>query len=183
MPLPPPADREELHHRLYDFRGYRRRDGLWDIEGRLVDSKAYSFPNEFRGTIEAGEPLHDMSLRLTIDEDFKVHDIEATMDGTPYGVCPSITPNFKKMIGATIGRGWRLEIRSRVGGTQGCTHLVEMLTALATVAYQTLYPTRAANKKERPSEGRPGLVDTCHAYRSDGEIVKNQWPDFYTGES
>lgn len=183
MPLPPPSDREKLHSRLYDLSGYRRADGLWDIEGRLTDSKTYDFPNEYRGHIHAGEALHDMWLRLTIDEDFKVHDIEAAIDGSPYAICPNISPNFKRMIGATIGPGWRREIRQRVGGVQGCTHLVEMLGALATVAYQTLYPVRVAKKKEDPSATRPGLIDSCHAYRGDGEIVKSNWPDFYTGDT
>lgn len=182
MPLSPPADREEIHHRRYDFRGFRRDDGLWDIEGRLTDTKTYPFANESRGTIEAGEALHDMWLRLTIDEDLKIHDIEAVMDDTPYEICPAITPNYRKMIGVTIGPGWRHEIRHRVSGRAGCTHLVEMLSALATVAFQTLYPTRAAKKKEEPSVKRPGLIDSCHTYRSDGEVVKAQWPDFYTGD-
>jgi hypothetical protein len=79
MPLPPPGDREKLHSRLYDLSGYRRADGLWDIEGRLTDTKTYDFPNEYRGSIGAGEALHDMWLRLTIDEDFKVHDVEAAI--------------------------------------------------------------------------------------------------------
>ena len=86
------------------------------------------------------------------------------------------------MIGVRIGAGWRREIRSRVGGVQGCTHLVEMLGALATVAYQTLYPVRAKNRKEEPRKDKPGLLNSCHAFDSAGEIVKETWPDFYTGD-
>ena len=54
MPLSPPVDREPIHFRKYDFAGFRRADGLWDIEGRMVDTKSYAFENSFRGTIEAG---------------------------------------------------------------------------------------------------------------------------------
>ncbi len=39
MPLPPVAPREHLHTREIEWRGYRREDELWDIEGRLVDTK------------------------------------------------------------------------------------------------------------------------------------------------
>ncbi|MCH8002127.1 MAG: DUF2889 domain-containing protein, partial [Proteobacteria bacterium] len=67
MPLPPPVERDHLHTRTMEFRGYRRADGLWDIDARLTDVKTYDFPNEFRGVIEADEPLHDMWLRVTID--------------------------------------------------------------------------------------------------------------------
>ena len=60
MPLSNPAPREAFHHRSVDYRGYRREDGLWDIEAHLSDTKAYTFDSSFRGTIEPGEPIHDM---------------------------------------------------------------------------------------------------------------------------
>jgi prenyltransferase beta subunit len=86
------------------------------------------------------------------------------------------------MIGAKIARGWRATIRERVGGTAGCTHLVEMLDAMATVAYQTLYPARQKKEEQGPPGKRGALVDTCYAFRSDGPVVKKEWPEFYTGE-
>ncbi|WP_419905938.1 DUF2889 domain-containing protein [Kiloniella sp.] len=194
MPLSPPGSRKHLHQRLYDFQGYEREDDLWDIEGRITDVKSYSFPNQYRGQIEAGEALHDMSIRLTVDLDFIVQDIEASIDESPYGICPSITPNFKKIIGLKVGPGWRAAVRRAVGGTEGCTHLVEMLGAMATVTFQTLYPAMIKRQEERAKQKsidgetsakerkRPGIIDTCHAYSSEGEIVRSEWPDFFTGQ-
>ncbi|WP_085902846.1 DUF2889 domain-containing protein [Kiloniella majae] len=189
MPLSLAAKRKHLHQRRYDFQGFEREDNLWDIEGRITDVKSYPFDNQFRGTIEAGEALHDMWIRLTVDINFIVQDIEASIDDSPYAICPSITPNFKKIIGLKVGPGWRAAIRRAVGGTEGCTHLVEMLGAMATVTFQTLYPAmikhQAKIKEKTMDEGqpkkRPGIIDTCHAYSSDGEIVRHEWPDFYTG--
>jgi hypothetical protein len=83
MALSPPAEREPLHRRACDIRGYRRADGLWDIEGRLTDTKTYAFPNEWRGEIASGEPIHDMWIRLTVDDDFVVRDIEVVTDAGP----------------------------------------------------------------------------------------------------
>ena len=57
MPLDPPAERERLHTRRYEFDGYRRADGLWDIEGHMTDTKTYTFKNDYRGEVLAGEPL------------------------------------------------------------------------------------------------------------------------------
>jgi len=105
MPLPPPVEREQQHSRQYDFRGYRRADGLWDIEGHLTDTKTYGFDNDHRGRIEAGDPIHNMWIRLTIDEEFLVHDIDAVTDDGPYAICPAITPNFQKIKGERIGAG------------------------------------------------------------------------------
>ena len=181
MPLSPPAERELQHTRKYDFRGYSRADGLWDIEGHMTDVKTYGFDNAHRGRIEAGDPIHDMWIRLTIDEQLIVHEIEAVTDAGPYGICPAITPNFQKIKGDRIGAGWRARVREKLGGTEGCTHLVEMLGAMATAAYQTLYPALARKAAGKPVTRRPALIDSCHAFASDGEVVKKQWPDFYTG--
>jgi len=181
MPLSPPVARERFHTRVTEVHGYRRDDGLWDIEARITDVKSYSFDNAYRGRVQAGEPLHDMSIRLTIDEDLVVRGAEAASDGTPYAVCPAITPNYERMVGARLGAGWRAAIRERLGGVAGCTHLSEMLGAMATVAYQALYPVLAKKAKDKPRRGKPPLIDTCHAYASDGEVVRRTWPDFYTG--
>jgi hypothetical protein len=68
-----------------------------------------------------------------------------------------------------------------LGGVRGCTHLVELLGPIATTAFQTVYPARAQREAGRPVTQRPGIVDSCHAYASDGPIVKRRWPQFYTG--
>lgn len=95
MRLPVPAAREPLHHREVDCRGYRRDDGLWDIEGHLVDTKSYRFENSYRGAIEPGEPLHDMWVRLTLDDDLTVVEAVAATAAGPFGSCPAIAPAFR----------------------------------------------------------------------------------------
>src|SRR3546814_4835078 len=97
-----------------------------------------------------------MSLRLTIDEDFKVHDIEAVTDYSPFTLCPAVTPNFKRMIGAEIKAGWRQQVRREVGGVEGCTHLVDLLIARATVEFQARYTVRAAREAQGGPGRRPG---------------------------
>src|SRR5690606_7150973 len=134
MPLPTPARREHIHTRQINFCGYEREDGLFDIEGHLVDTKTYAFSNNWRGSIEPGEALHEMWLRVTVNDKFEVVDIEAATDNSPFEMCPDITPAYKALIGATIGPGWRKVIRDHVGGMNGCTHLTELLSPLATVA-------------------------------------------------
>ncbi len=182
MPLSPTsAEREHLHTRSIDFQGYRRADGLFDIEGHLTDVKTYGFANEHRGEIKAGEALHDMWLRVTLDEDLIVRDIEAVTDNGPYGLCPAVTPKFKRMIGQRVAAGWRRAVRENVGGVEGCTHLAEMLVAMGTVAFQTLYPFLAKRSREKPRAGRPPLLNTCHIFSSEGEVARTQWPEFYTG--
>ncbi|HSS66736.1 MAG TPA: DUF2889 domain-containing protein [Gammaproteobacteria bacterium] len=180
MPLTRPAPRQLLHQRTVTCRGYRRDDGLLDIEGHLEDTKSYPFRNRDRGEVPAGEPVHGMWLRLTIDEELEIHDAEASTEFAPYAVCPRITPNFKRLTGLRIGAGWMREVRKRVGGVQGCTHLVELLGPIATTAFQTLAGQRKA-REPKPPLTRPFFLDSCHALRSDGEVVKLHWPAYFTG--
>jgi hypothetical protein len=189
--LPQPTAREALHTRRYDFRGYRREDGLFDIEGRMVDTKDYAFPNDWRGTVEPGQPVHDMLIRLTLDNQFVVQDIAVVTAASPFAICGDITPAFDALKGATVAKGWSRALRTHFTGAHGCTHHVEMLRAIGTVAFQTIFGWREKAKREAgttKSEGppaeavpgkRPAFLDTCHALASDSEVVKAHWPQFY----
>jgi hypothetical protein len=179
MPLSTPAARELLHTRRIRCQGFRRTDGLWDIEGHMTDVKSYAFQNSFRGEINPGEPLHDMWLRLTVDDDLVIRDVEAVTDGSPYRMCPEITPAFTALKGLCIKAGFLGQARGLLGGVKGCTHLVELLGPMATTAFQTIFAVR--HRKDQEADRRPALLDTCHALASDSEVVKVIWPKHYTG--
>ena len=184
MPLSAPVPRRLLHRRVVQCWGYQREDGLWDIEGRMVDTKTYAFPNEDRGgAIAAGEPLHDMWLRLTVDDQFRIRDVEARTDGSPFNLCPAITARYRRLIGVRIGPGWSLKLKELFGGVDGCTHLTELLGPVATTLFQTLYGRRYDEEDAKPPEQRtpPPVLNTCHALASDSPVVKKRWPKAYTG--
>ncbi|MBK1660530.1 DUF2889 domain-containing protein [Paracraurococcus ruber] len=185
MPLSDPAPREMLHRRAIDIRGWKRADGLYDIEAHLEDTKAYPFENEDRGTIAPGEPLHGLFLRLTVSEEMEIVAAEAASDHTPYGICPGAAPNFARLAGLRIGPGFNRAVAERVGGTLGCTHLRELLGQMATVAFQTLYPVRAAREQAETDRAlatghvpkrKPAMLGTCIAYAPDSPVTLARWP-------
>ena len=179
MPLPAPAERELLHLRDIALRGYRRADGLFDIEAQLTDTKTYPIANRERGEIPPGEPLHGMWLRLTIDEDMTVLACEAAADFTPFPACPQAAPNFARLAGLRIGPGFNRAVQERVGGVAGCTHLRELLAQMATVAFQTLTAVRRQREAvAAAADKQPALIGTCLAYAPDGEVVRSRWPQF-----
>ena len=191
MPLSPPADRELLHLRDIELRGYRRADGLFDIEARLTDTKSYGFGNTDRGWIEPGTPLHGMLARMTLTEDMVITGFEAVTEYGPYAICPSAAPNFARLAGLRVGRGFLKEANQRIGGVHGCTHLRELLGQMGTVAFQTLFAVRAKKAPEKTpgpdvpnateTAGKPMMLGTCLAYAPDSPVVQRQWPAFYTG--
>ncbi|MBV9654318.1 MAG: DUF2889 domain-containing protein [Acetobacteraceae bacterium] len=182
MPLSEPAERELLHTRAIAINGYLRTDGQIDIEAHMTDVKTYPFENRDRGTVVPGEPLHGMWMRMTVDSALTITGCEARMEYTPYAICPGVAPNFERLAGLAIKPGFLREAGLRVGGAQGCTHLRELLQQMATVAFQTMHSVRRRGAaSEAPPKTTRALMNTCHAYASDGPLVRERWPDLYTG--
>jgi len=199
MPLSQPVERETLHTRSIEINGYRRSDGLYDIEAHLTDTKSFGAANFDRGYIDAGEPIHDMWVRLTIDDTMHIVGCEAASDRTPYAMCPHAAPNFSRLVGLRIKAGFLREANHLVGGTAGCTHLRELLQQIATTAFQTISPARVRREMlkegtaDKPGSdrtdaritekmgGAPKILNTCLAYSAEGPLVKRRWPHLYTG--
>jgi len=180
--LPSSIERDELHIRSIDLRGYRRQDGLFDIEAHLTDIKRHPLhPPGRDDVLPPGTPIHDMWVRLVVDASLIVADIVAVTDAGPYPDCPAAASSLGKLRGAKIGPGWSSKVKDALGGVQSCTHLVELLIPLATVAYQTLAPERFAHADPLDAAGRPIRIDSCYAYASHRAVVRKRWPEQYTG--
>jgi hypothetical protein len=185
MGLPESVSREKKHQRKIDCEGYLRSDGLWDIDVHMVDTRTYDCTyDEFHrdGVIRAGEPVHDMWLRFTIDLDFLIHDVQAASDQTPFSICPRAAGAMREIIGLRIGYGWIKQVRERVGTDTSCTHLMDLLGQLAATAYQTLHAALEERDAKRKDREKPPILDTCIALSSSGDVVRNLWPEFYTPE-
>ena len=188
MPLSPPAPRRHYHSRSVRCQGHLREDGLWDIEAELRDAKTYAMENRDRGGLEPGDPLHGMALRLTVDDELVIRQVEAAIDHSPYALCSAITDAYQRLIGMPIKPGFTLRLKERVGGVRGCTHLTELIGVMATVAYQTVHGSgeqaaREGRKAPPEAGGRPGHLGGCHALAPRSPVVALHWPDHYEGEA
>ena len=172
--------RDEVHFRQMEMRGYRRNDGLFEVEGRVVDRK----PQRFKPSIEsrefaANEPIHDIGVRILLDRELVVQAVRTFTAAAPYGECPMGGRALQSLVGTRIGPGWGKEVRSALGGARSCTHLMELLMPLATTAIQSIGPLLGPSNEAIAGEGRPGKIDSCYAYRSQGELVRIRWPEHH----
>jgi len=187
MPLSPPQPRQHLHTRTIDLTGYHRDDNLWDIEAHIVDKKTYTYESKWRGTVASGLPVHDMSMRLTIDWELVVREVEVVMDVKPYDICSDVLGNFQSIVGLKIGAGWNRRVREVVGGVLGCTHLAELLGPLATVTFQTLSAEYARElmglepvpRGQRDDGEAPFMLNGCFTWSPQSPIVKEDFPNYY----
>lgn len=183
MPLPAPCNRTLKHTRRVICEGYKREDGLWDIEAHLIDTKTFSmdFRDRDNGVIPAGEPLHGMSIRITVDMDLNILDAVACMDYTPFNCCKNIAGAYKKLVGLQIASGFTRKTKELFAGVQGCTHLLELLGPLGTTAFQATHQEREIQEQYYKAENNPPpMLNTCHTLASDGPIVQEYWPAHYS---
>ena len=179
MPLPVQnVERELVHTRRVRYEGYKRADGTWDIEARLTDVKNHDYALK-TGVRRAGQAIHEMWVRVTIDRDMNVLAAVAATDAMPYpGGCDRAPAEYAKLVGLNLRQGFRKEVHELLGGVRGCTHITEMLAGLPTAAIQTF----AGETKEEHDDGsKPFQLDHCIALETRSETVKELYPKWYRG--
>jgi hypothetical protein len=181
MPLSKPVRRTLAHQRRVRCNGYQREDGLWDIEGHMTDVKTQALDNPERGGyVAAGEPFHELGLRITLDQQLLIHEVEAYIDHSPFRMCPGVVGAFQTLKGTRIGPGWQRQVKELLGGVQGCTHLSELLQPIATTAVQTLWPSA---KEDVMKLGAQVMLNSCRTWASDSEVIKTYLPELYKEQS
>src|SRR5471030_969667 len=137
MSLSTPVSRRALRHtRAITVEAYARDDGLWDLDARITDIKVKDVTLA-SGPRPAGLPLHDLALRITIDRELTIVAVDAASDAVPYpGFCDTIAPAYQQLVGLNLMKNFRHELKRRVAGVAGCTHLTELAQILPTAAVQ-----------------------------------------------
>lgn len=180
MSLPPISpERKLIHRRSIDVHVYARDDGLWELDAKLQDTKTrdITLANELR---RAGEPVHDMLLRLVIDKHLNILAAGAATHWMPYpGHCDDHDNAYSKLVGLNLLKGFRRELNSRLGGVQGCTHLTELCQVLPTAVIQAFAGIVLDTHQGEGDDKPPFQIDRCHALSRDSEAVKTYYPRWY----
>ncbi len=170
----PEVERTKMHTRSISIEGYKRKDGLWDIEGYIKDVKTHD--HKLVSHIHpANQPIHEMTLRITIDNTLTIVSAEAITHSAPYSpVCEKITPDYTKLAGVQIKGGFRSRVAELLGGVKGCTHITDLLGNMATGAIQTTVGQLPVSPTAKPLS-----VNGCHALNISGKIVQEYYPQWY----
>jgi hypothetical protein len=177
MPLSTITDHREVHSRVVTMKTYVRTNGLFDAEAHLVDLKPFDFIRSgVKDPVPAGQPCHDLWIRVTVDGNLVVRSIEAASDVTPWPVCKEAGVALQVLVGEALARGWSAKVKEKLRGVAGCTHLADMLIPLATTALQGIYGLRTLTDRDA-SLG--SLVDSCNAFDRSRDVVKQLAPMHY----
>ena len=178
MPLPPPdCARQASHQRSITVRAYARTDGLWDVEGQLTDAWPEPVPRA-DGMLAAGEPMHSMWVRLTVDRSATIVAVQAATAAAPYdSASGAIAPDYGQLVGVAVARGYRDTIRRLFGRTAGCTHINELAGVMGSAVLQALW-----DEVPQDPDQKPFSLDSCHALKSSGPQVAKFYPRWYRPE-
>jgi hypothetical protein len=180
MPLPPSESPRQLkHRRQIDVQIYARDDGLWEADARLSDVKTRD-AHLAAGIRAAGEPIHDMLLRIVVDRGLTIVAAGAESLSVPYpGECDAHGDTYGRLVGLNLLHGFRGALRERVGGVLGCTHITELAQVLPTAVVQAFAGEVIDTRGDGASAERPFQIDRCHALRSDGPAVRTHYPRWF----
>ena len=132
------------------------------------------------GLRKAGDPIHDMLLRLVVDEQLNIVEAGSETRWMPYpGHCDDHGDAYRALAGLNLLEGFRAAVRERLGGSLGCTHLTELTQVLPTAVIQAFAGEVIDTRED--GEHKPFQLDRCHALRTDGAAVKPFYPRWYRG--
>lgn len=180
MALPTAAPKRQLkHRRRFDVQIYSRGNGQWEVDARITDVRT----RETRlasGSLPAGMPIHDMLLRLVVNQSLDILEAGSQTSAMPYtGLCDKHGDAYARLVGLNLMRGFRAALRERVGGALGCTHITELAQVLPTAVIQAFAGEVIDTKGEHEGADKPFQIDRCHALRSDGAAVREHYPRWY----
>lgn len=180
MSLPAAAPGRQLkHRRTIDVQVFARGNGLWEVDARLTDVKTRD-AQLGSGLRRAGEPIHEMLLRLVIDEQMNILEAGSETLWMPYiGECDSHGDAYRQLVGLNLRDGFRDAVRRRLGGVRGCTHITEMTQVLPTAVIQAFAGDVFRTTDNPDVDHPPFQLNRCHALRFDRNAVKAHYPRWY----
>ena len=180
MTLPQAAAQRQLkHRRQIDVQVFSRGNGLWEVDAVLTDTKTRA-TDFIDGSRPAGTPIHDMLLRLVVNEKLDILEAGSATRWMPYtGTCNDHDDAYGALVGLNLLQNFRHALRQKLGGVQGCTHITELAQTLPTAVVQAFAGDVIDTRGAGDNAQQPFQIDRCHALRSDGEIVRLHYPRWY----
>jgi hypothetical protein len=171
--------RRPLHRRALDVQVFARDDGLFDVEASLIDTKTHDVPLA-GAPRKAGDPIHEMQLRLTVNPALTITAAASDTRWMPYpDACGRHGDAYAQLIGLNLMKGFRHAVAERLGGTRGCTHLTELCQILPTAVIQAMAGSVIDTREGDAAGNPPFQLDRCHALRRDGATVAQFYPRWH----
>ena len=168
---------KKLHTRTIEVSTYEYAPERIILEGSLKDEHLEEAYSTTGGKYPSGV-IHHMSIQLLVNSsNFMIEDIAADLLTVPHEPCWETAQCLAPIKGLTVTKGFTAKVKKLVGGKTGCTHLVELILAMAPAVFQGIAAYRAPKSPGiYPAGARmtlKHLVNSCHAWREDSPYVES----------
>lgn len=180
MSLPAAAPQRQLkHRRQIDVQVFARGDGLWEVDATISDIKT-RVAHMAEGPRPPGTPIHEMLLRLVVNERLDIIEAGSETRWMPYtGHCAEHGDVYGRLVGLNLLDRFRDRLRERVGGVLGCTHITELAQVLPTAVVQAFAGEVIDTRGAADGAAKPFQLDRCHALKSSGAVVRLHYPRWH----
>jgi hypothetical protein len=165
-----------VHTRNISITTYRAGNDAIMVEGTLRDERLIEIYSLATRKMMPPGIVHDLALRLLVGQHFEVKELEVEVRHVPRRECREMSSSLKPLIGRRISPGFTLWVKENLGGPRGCTHLNELLLAMAPASVQGFWSATASRpitlSEVTAAFDARYLVDSCRVWRADGPLVK-----------
>jgi hypothetical protein len=165
---------ERLHTRSISVEAFLAGEDRIVIEGRLDDARHVATHTLSGGRRDPG-PMHGMVARFLIGgTPPEILEAEAEMPKVPLEECLEAAESVKELVGLKIIYGFSREVKRRLGGVKGCTHLISLVLAVGSAAMQGFASGRglAPLPVETKSVMLQYLKNSCMVWREGGGVYE-----------
>ncbi|MDP2855039.1 MAG: DUF2889 domain-containing protein [Smithellaceae bacterium] len=168
---------EKIHTRNITVTTYNYDGQRIIVEGFLKDDR-FQDSHVITGETFPGGVIHHMGIRLLVNcSSLLIEEVDVDLLSVPRNECRETINCLAPVKGLTITRGFTAKVKKLAGGKNGCTHLVELLLAMAPAAVQGF----AAHQSQKTPTSDPAqakmiyhfLLNTCRAWREDGPLAES----------
>jgi len=166
---------EKIQGRRIEIASFTCDDEHIIICGELQDQRlvsTYTVANQPRphGTV------HRMRICMKVATGtLTITEIEAELPTVPHEECAELVDTVDAIKGLMLSRGFSAEVKKRIGGRNGCIHLMTLLLAMAPAALQGYWVNNDRDPDRRRLSGghmEQYLIDSCRVWRRDGSLVQ-----------
>lgn len=165
-----------VHERRIEIRTFPLGNDQVIVEGWLRDERMVS------GYHRDGQPrppgvVHKMCVRLLLGgRPLTILDAEAEMPTVPHPLCPTVAETVKKIIGLPIVAGFSEQVRQKLYGVEGCSHLMHLILAMGPAGLHGFWADQGRKSASVPRNLNEIphlnlLINSCRLWRTDGPLL------------
>ncbi len=166
----------KVHTRSIDVTIYDGDDHRIVVEGTLKDDRfheTYILPH----TVIPIGAIHHISVYMLVNFSTSViEDVEVDLKYVPLDVCWETSKSLEPIKGLSVTKGFTQKLKKLVGGAKSCTHILELLVAMAPAIRQGIITATSrqprALTQERATRAIKTLTNTCHGWREGSPFVE-----------